>query len=96
VGDVVLARQREGLRLHRLVWGPPLAPAGSAWRTRADRGSLFDPALAAVDVLASVEAVESRPGEPARRRARALASLAGAVFARLRLGARPGRSGEAR
>jgi hypothetical protein len=95
VGDVVLARQKEGLRLHRLVWGPPLAPAGSAWRTRADRGSLLDPALAAGDVLASVEAVESRPGEPARRRVRALASLAGAVFARLRLGARPGRSGEA-
>ncbi len=87
VGDVVLARQKEGLRLHRLVWGPPLAPDGSAWRTRADRGSLLDPPLAAADVLASVEAVERRPGEPPRRRGRALASLAGAVYARLRLGA---------
>ncbi|HKZ31985.1 MAG TPA: nucleotidyltransferase family protein, partial [Vicinamibacteria bacterium] len=26
VGDVVLSRQKEGLRLHRLVFGPPLAP----------------------------------------------------------------------
>ena len=95
LGDIVLARQKEGLRLHRLVWGPPLAPAGSAWRTRADRGSLLDPPLAAADVLASVEAVESRPGAPPRRRGRALVSLAGAAIARARLGARPARGGEA-
>jgi hypothetical protein len=94
LGDIVLARQKEGLRLHRLVWGPPLAAAGSAWRTRADRGSLLDPPLAAADVLASVEAVESRPGEPPRRRGRALVSLAGAAIARARLGGRPARGGE--
>ena len=86
LGDVVLARQKDGLRLHRLVWGPPLALSGSRWRTKADRGRLLDPPLAAEDVLASVDAVEGRPGERPRRAGRALASLAGGIAARLRLG----------
>ena len=90
VGDVVLARQKDGLRLHRLVWGPPLSPLGSPWRTKADRGLLLDPPLAAGDVLASVEAVEGRPGARPRRSGRALASLAGAIAARLRKGAAAG------
>jgi hypothetical protein len=88
VGDVVLARQKDGLRLHRLVWGPPLAGARGSWRTRADRGLLLDPPLAATDVLASVDVVEDRPGARARRTGRALLSLASALAARLRLGAR--------
>jgi hypothetical protein len=84
VGDVVLARQKDGLRLHRLVWGPPLSPSGSSWRTKADRGLLLDPPLAAEDVLASVEAVEGRPGARPRRSGRALVSLASGIAARLR------------
>jgi hypothetical protein len=88
VGDVVLARQKDGLRLHRLVWGPPLAGTTGSWRTRADRGLLLDPPLAATDVLASVDVVEDRPGARARRTGRALLSLASALAARLRLGAR--------
>jgi hypothetical protein len=87
LGDVVLARQREALRLHRLVWGPPLARAGSPWRTKADRGLRLDPPLAAADVLASVAAVEGRPSARPRRAARALLSLAGGIAARLRAGA---------
>jgi hypothetical protein len=90
LGDVVLARQKEGLRLHRLVWGPPLAPSGTSWRTKADRGRRLDPPLAADDVLASVEAIENRPRARPRRAGRALLSLAGGIAARLRL------SGEAR
>jgi hypothetical protein len=86
VGDVVLARQKDGLRLHRLVWGPPLARAASSWRTRADRGLLLDPPLAAADVLASVEVVEGRPSARPRRAARALLSLALGIAARLRMG----------
>jgi hypothetical protein len=86
LGDVVLARQREGLRLHRLVWGPPLAAAGSAWRTKADRGRRLDPPLAAADVLASVAVVEGRPDARPRRAGRALLSLAGGIAARLRAG----------
>jgi hypothetical protein len=86
LGDVVLARQKEGLRLHRLVWGPPLAPSGSPWRTKADRGRRLDPPLAAEDVLASVEVVEARPWESPRRAGRALLSLAGGIAARLRSG----------
>jgi Uncharacterised nucleotidyltransferase len=91
LGDVVLARQREALRLHRLVWGPPLARPGSAWRTKADRGLRLDPPLDAADVLASVAAVEGRPSARPRRAARALLSLAGGIAARLRMGggARP-------
>jgi len=88
VGDVVLARQTQGLRLHRLVWGPPLARAGASWRTKADRGRLLDPPLAAEAVLASVEAVEARPGARPRRPGRALVSLARGIAARLRLGAK--------
>jgi hypothetical protein len=86
VGDVVLARQPDGLRLHRLVFGPPLAPPGWCWRTKADRGRLLDPPLVAGDVLASVEAIEGRPRAQPRRAARALASLALAIAARLGLG----------
>lgn len=90
LGDVVLARQREGLRLHRLVFGPPVAPPGARWRTRADRGLLLDPPLAAGDVLATIVSVEGRPAARPRRTLRALASLAGAIAARLRGGARLG------
>jgi hypothetical protein len=85
LGDVVLARHRDGLRLHRLVWGPPLAPPGTAWRTKADRGLLLDPPLGAADVLATVLRIEDRPSVRPRRAARALASLARALAARLRL-----------
>ena len=90
LGDVVLARQKEGLRLHRLVWGPPLAPSGWSWRTKADRGLRLDPPLAADDVLASVEAVEDRPRARPRRAGRALLSLAGGIAARLRLSGEAG------
>jgi hypothetical protein len=92
VGDVVLARQAQGLRLHRLVWGPPFA-RGSAWRTKADRGRLLDPPLAADAVLASVEALEARPGARPRSALRAFVSLARGIAARLRMGARAARAG---
>jgi hypothetical protein len=88
LGDVVLARQKDGLRLHRLVWGPPLALPGAPWRTKADRGLRLDPPLGAGDVLASVASVEGRPGARPRRAGRALVSLAGGVAARLRMGGR--------
>jgi hypothetical protein len=88
VGDIVLARQKEGLRLHRLVFGPPLAPPFSSWRTKADRGLLLDPPLRAADVLASVVSVEGRPHARPRRTLGALVSLARAALARLRRGAR--------
>ena len=91
VGDIVLARQKDGLRLHRLVWGPPLAASGGVWRTKADRGLLLDPPLAAKDVLASVDVVEDRPGARSRRPGRALLSLARGLAARLGVGAKAAR-----
>lgn len=92
LGDIVLARQKDGLRLHRLVWGPPLAPPGGAWRTKADRGLLLDPPVGAADVLASVDALEDRPGARSRRAGKALLSLASGLAARLRGGARAERA----
>ncbi len=86
IGDVVLAQQRNGLRLHRLVWRLPLVPG--RWRTKADRGRLLDPPLAAADVLATVVEVEGRPEARLRRPGRALVSLAGAVLYRTRRGSR--------
>ena len=87
VGDVVLARHPEGLRLHRLVWGPPLTGRG-AWRTKADRAVLWDPRLPSDRVLATAVTVEGRAGG-LRRPGRALSSLAGAFWARLRTVLRP-------
>ena len=87
LGDVVLSRQKEGLRLHRLVFAPPIAPPGSRWRTKADRGVLFDPPLEAKDVLASIVTVEGDPAARPRRVTTALVSLVAGVAARLRLGA---------
>jgi hypothetical protein len=92
MGDVVLARQKDGLRLHRLVWGPPLARSDTSWRTRADRGRCLDPPIAAADVLASVDAVEGRPGARSRRTSRALLSLVGGIAARLRRGVKAARA----
>jgi hypothetical protein len=87
LGDVVLTRGEGGLRLHRLVWGPPLARRAAGWRTQADRSSLLDPSLAEADVLGTVVAVLGR--SYARRPGRALLSLTRAVFARLRSALRP-------
>ncbi len=84
VGDVVLSRQKEGLRLHRLVFGPPIALPGSRWRTKADRGLLLDPPLDARDVLAKVVVIEGRPEVRPRRALRALVSLARGLAARAR------------
>jgi hypothetical protein len=89
LGDVVLARGREGLRLHRLVWGPPLAWPGTRWRTKADRGRLLDPPLEPSDILATVVAVEEQPGARSRRPLKAVWSLGRGVLARLRLGPPP-------
>jgi hypothetical protein len=86
LGDVVLFRSEGSLRLHRLVWGPPLVRRTAGWRTQADRSSLVDPSLAEADVLGTVVAVLGRPYE--RRPLRALVSLARAVLARLRLALR--------
>lgn len=80
-GDVVLVRQREGLRLHRLVWAPP---GPFAWRTQADRAGGVDPRIRPEDVLGTVVAVDGDPGRRTRRPVLALAALARA--ARLWLG----------
>jgi hypothetical protein len=57
VGDIVLARQVVGLRLHRLVWGPPFAGPHRAWRTASDRG-VVDAPLNSQGVLATVVSIE--------------------------------------
>ncbi|MBN2371471.1 MAG: S24/S26 family peptidase [Vicinamibacteria bacterium] len=57
MGDVVLVRHAAGLRLHRLVWGPPFAGAHRAWRTASGRG-VVDAPLRSEDVLATVVSIE--------------------------------------
>ena len=73
LGDVVLVRQARGLRLHRLVFGPPLALPRSAWRTQGDSLAALDPPIDAGDVLGTVEDPRSRSiGLALRACARAL------------------------
>jgi hypothetical protein len=82
LGDVVLVRQARGLRLHRLVFGPPLALPHWAWRTKGDRLASLDPPLAPGDLLGTVV-------EPRRRRlGLALGVCARTLWARLRAGSR--------
>jgi hypothetical protein len=88
LGDVVLVRLPSGLRLHRLVWGPPLARG--RWRTKGDRTPLWDPAVDPMAVLAWVR--DGEPGGLARAVPAALWSLARAVLARLRSALRPARA----
>jgi len=75
-GEVVLVRLPVGLRLHRLVWSPPVA---GRWRTKADGGPLWDPAVDRGDVLGTVVEVEGhllpsrRPPSPTLSGLRSLA-----------------------
>jgi hypothetical protein len=80
LGDVVLVRLPTGLRLHRLVWGPPLTRRGARWRTKGDRSWLWDPLLDPRHILGTV--VEERRRGSVRL---ALLSLLGGLWARLRL-----------
>jgi hypothetical protein len=80
LGDVVLVRLPAGLRLHRLVWGPPLAPRGTRWRTKGDRSWIWDPLLHPEHVLGTVVEEGRRGGV-----GRALLSLLEGLWARLRL-----------
>jgi hypothetical protein len=91
-GDVVLARGRDGLLLHRLVWGPPLAFPGTRWRIKADRGRLLDPPIERSDVLGVVVAVERQQGARLRRPGKASLSLVRGVLARLWMGSRAARA----
>lgn len=59
VGEVVLARHANGLRLHRLVWKCPVFSRRLFWLTKADRSRFCDPRIASSAVLGTVVAVES-------------------------------------
>jgi hypothetical protein len=84
-GDVVLVRQAEGLRLHRLVW-PIVAMRRAGRRTRADRGGGLDPAVPPSALLGTVVSVEG--GRSPRRPALAATSLADVLRRTLRAGLR--------
>jgi hypothetical protein len=68
IGDIVLVRQPEGLRLHRLIWGPPVALCRQ-WRTKADRSRRWDARVAEDAVLGTVVGSD-RGIEPGGRRVR--------------------------
>jgi len=81
IGDIVLVRQPEGLRLHRLIWGPPVALCRQ-WRTKADRSRRWDARVAADAIIGTVVGSD-RGIEPGGRRVRRAAwSLAAAVASR--------------
>ena len=81
-GDVVLVATGEGLRLHRLVWGPPLAFA--SWRTKGDRAPGFDGPLSPRSALGIVLGVEGPCGlRPVFSPLRALGSLLRGLVSRL-------------
>ncbi|MFA5027738.1 MAG: S24/S26 family peptidase, partial [Candidatus Methylomirabilota bacterium] len=83
LGDIVLVELPEGLRLHRLIWGPPVA-RGSAWRTKGDEAWSWDTRTPPEAVLGTVIACES--GDPRRGRIRrTVRSLLGGLLCRLRL-----------
>lgn len=70
VGEIVLARHANGLRLHRLVWKWPLCSRRLFWLTKADRARFCDPRIAPGAVLGTVVAVESAGAERAWGKAR--------------------------
>ena len=86
IGDIVLVRHSGGLRLHRLIWGPPLVRRGS-WRTKGDRARLWDGRTPGDAILGTVIAGESG-GDPGRGRAWHTArSVASGLVSRLRVAA---------
>ena len=86
IGDIVLVRQSGGLRLHRLIWGPPIVRRGS-WRTKGDRAWLWDGRAPEDTILGTVVAGES-DGHSSRGRAWHTArSAAWGLVSRLRVAA---------
>ena len=82
LGDVVLVATGGGLRLHRLVWGPPLAVA--RWRTKGDHAPGFDGPLPPEGALGTVVGVEGPGGlRPVFSPVRALGSLLHGLISRL-------------
>lgn len=86
IGDVVLVRQPVGLRLHRLIWGPPLASRLRSWRSQADRAAVWDPRFASGDIIGTVITIagDQRNGQPANI-GTALRSLVRGMWTRFRL-----------
>ena len=82
-GDIVLFRHPNGLRLHRLVWGPPRGR--SFWRLKADRAIYWDPAVPAGALLGVVVSAADPDGRPRTlpRLSAACWSLARTLVARL-------------
>ena len=66
IGDVVLVRHPHGLKLHRVFWGPPLAPATSFWRTRGDQSAGWDPWVKTDSILGTVVSISGAPGQRVR------------------------------
>lgn len=83
-GDVVLVRHDAGLRLHRLIWGPPLAAKRSRWLTKGDRAAHWDRWLASDQILGVVIGADGRTWPRRDARWRTVGSLLGGLRAWLR------------
>ena len=81
LGDIVLFQHPHGLRLHRLVWGPPRH--GTWRRFKADRAAYWDPPVPASAVIGTVVAIGAAPGtRPVLRRFTAVIASLLRVFLR--------------
>jgi hypothetical protein len=92
-GDIVLVRQPDGMRLHRLVWRWPSAFGNARWLTKADRSAEWDPPADPRSILGTMIQIEAPAGTPPRRTARAIATLESLLvgfltWVRIRLGRR--------
>ena len=88
--DVVLVRQPEGLRLHRLVLRLPVPRWPRAWRSQADRAVTWDAPVGRTEVLATVVGLEGAEGRPPRARLTAAVSLLRALWRSLLVRTTPG------
>jgi hypothetical protein len=62
IGDIVLLRHPAGLRLHRLLWGPPIVSRRSSWRTKPDRTLAWDPWISPDGIFGTVVGTEGQSG----------------------------------
>jgi hypothetical protein len=64
-GDIVLVRNQDGLRLHRLIWRWPFASDRFPWLTKADSSVHCDPRVSSANLLGTVVRIEG--ASPAAR-----------------------------
>ncbi len=81
LGDIVLVRTKDGVRLHRVVWKLPFR---RSLRTKGDQAARWDPPVEPCDVMATVVSSDSEIAPGNGRWWRTFRSLARLLHARVR------------